>query len=80
MDAALLWRSCLGLCHARPLLARLRRGVQHALDHLVAATGRFLGRVLVIKVAFAHLTYHIGLRGPHVQATGEAGGGFASRS
>jgi hypothetical protein len=34
MDTAFARRSLLGL-----LLARLRRGVEHALDHLVAAAG-----------------------------------------
>jgi hypothetical protein len=48
MDAALPGGAFPGLFRSRLLMVRLRRGVQHALDHLVAAARRLFGGVLII--------------------------------
>ena len=53
MNAAFLSWSRFWLCRARLRLMRLRRGVQHALDHLVAAASRLFIAVAIVGL-FTH--------------------------
>jgi hypothetical protein len=52
MNTALASWTLLGLF--RVLLARRRRGVQHALDHLIAAAGCLIVAVAVVKHTLDH--------------------------
>jgi hypothetical protein len=54
MDATFLGWSRLGFDRSRLLLARLRRGVQHALDHRISAARRLFIAVLVGRSLFSH--------------------------